>query len=82
MDLCVLVLCHCLGTLVQKWCDQGFCVDIDGKPLAASACADDLFLAAGAVWKLTRMLSELSTELKGLGLNLRTETGRCAWMGR
>ena len=56
----VLVLCHCLGPLVQKWCDQGFCVDVDGNPLAAWAYADDLFLAVGAAWKMTRMLSELS----------------------
>ena len=28
----LLVLCYCLRPLVQKWCDQGFCVDIDCNP--------------------------------------------------
>ena len=48
MDLIVLALSYCLGPLVQGWCGQGFCVDIDGKTLAAWAYADDLFMATGA----------------------------------
>ena len=37
--------------------------------------------AAGAAWKLTRMLADLSAELAGLGLSLCTEIGKCAWVG-
>ena len=77
----VLVLCCCIGPLVQKLCEQGFCVDVDGKPLAAWAYADDLSLAAGAAWTMTRMLSDFSVELARLGLSLCTEVGKCAWLG-
>ena len=81
MDLFVLELCYCIGPLVQKWCEQGFCVDVVGKPLTAWAYADDLFLAAGAAWKLTKMLSDLSVGLARLVLSLCIEVGKCAWQG-
>ena len=42
----VLVLCFCLGLLMQRMYDQRFCVDIGGNPLAAWGYADDLFLGA------------------------------------
>ena len=32
VELFALALCNCLGPLAQKWCDQGFRVDIDGNP--------------------------------------------------
>ena len=56
-------------------------MDIGGNPLAAWRGAGDLFLGAGAAWKLTRMLADLSAELAGLGLCLCTEVGKCAWVG-
>ena len=68
MDLFVLVLCFCLGPLIQRWCDQIFCLDVGGNPLAAWRYADDCFLAAGAAWKLTRKLADLSAELSLQGL--------------
>ena len=56
------------------WCDQNFCVDTGGKPLAAFAYAD----ATGAAWKLTRMVSELTAELARFGVSLSAEIGKCA----
>ena len=66
------------GPLVQKWCDQGFLcgyrrqapgsLGIHGRPLPGS-------------WSCLEMLSDLSTELKGLGFSLFTKMGKCAWMG-
>ena len=39
------------------------------------------FLESGAVWKLTRMLSDPFCEPKGLGLSFCTEMRKCSWMG-
>ena len=44
------------------------------------AYAENVFLAAGAAWKLTSMLSDFSAELARLGLSLCTEIGKCAWL--
>ena len=76
MDHFVLVLCYCLET-----CSNMVRVDIGGMLLAAWAYADDLFWAAGAAWKLTRMLSDQSADLLRLGLSLCTEMDKCAWLG-
>ena len=76
MDHFVLVLCYCLET-----CSNMVRVDIGGMLLAAWAHSDDLFWAAGAAWKLTRMLSDQSADLLRLGLSLCTEMGKCAWLG-
>ena len=33
MDLFVLVLCFCVGPLIQRWYDQKFCVDTGGMKI-------------------------------------------------
>ena len=76
MDHFVLVLCYCLEA-----CPNMVRVDIGGMLLAAWAYADDLFWAAGAAWKLTRMLSDQFADLLRLRLSLCTEMGKCAWLG-